>query len=116
VVFHQAAKLPAIAVLFENDQHHPVFVTSTDRLGTTGTFEAGDSVVFSASFENAFAPGRLYASPWVTRSGQDILDRRPRMTSVVVTGTQSTGGMVDLPHDVALDRADEAAAVEPSGA
>ena len=116
VVFHRDVKLPALAVLFENDRHHPVFVTSTDRMGTTGHFEAGESAVFSTTFENAFAPGRVYASPWVARSGQDLLDRRPRMTSVVVTGTQHTGGMVDLPHDVALSRADEPAAAEPSPA
>jgi ABC-type polysaccharide/polyol phosphate transport system ATPase subunit len=106
VAFHAEVVNPALAVLLENEAHLPLFATSTDTLEFgTGRYGPGDEVVVSVSFENAFAPGRLFASPWVTpgTSGEDLLDRRPQMTSVVVTGTKFTGGLVNLDHDVALE-------------
>jgi ABC-type polysaccharide/polyol phosphate transport system ATPase subunit len=105
--FREPMQHPAVAVLFENDRHHPLFAASTDTFnhGDTGLFEAGDSAIFSVAFENSIAPGRIYASPWVIhRRGTALADRRPRMLSAIVTGTQSSGGLVDLPHDVTLDR------------
>jgi hypothetical protein len=109
VVFHQPAEHPAFAVLFESDARHPLFATSTDWASTqTGHFKPGDEALFAVSFENLFAPGRMFASPWVVRrESKDVFDRRPRMTSAVVTGTRASGGIVDLPHDVALERAGE---------
>jgi ABC-type polysaccharide/polyol phosphate transport system ATPase subunit len=109
VVFHKPSRHPAMAVVFENDRHHPLFATSTDWVDQeTGEFEPGDEAEFAIDFENVFAPGRIYASPWVVRRGsQDLLDRRPRMTSVVVTGTRVSGGLVDIPHDLSLKRAGE---------
>jgi len=50
----------------------------------------------------------MFASPWVVRRGsKDLIDRRPRMVSIVVTGSHMSGGLVDLPHDVSLERAGE---------
>jgi ATP:corrinoid adenosyltransferase len=43
----------------------------------------------------------------VRRDSQNLVDRRPHMTSVVVTGTRKSGGLVDLEHDVSLERAGE---------
>jgi ABC-type polysaccharide/polyol phosphate transport system ATPase subunit len=109
VVFHARAENPAFAVLFETDSGQPLFATSTDWVGDeTGVYEPGAEAVFSVSFENDFAPGRLFASPWVVRRGSsDLMDRRPRMTSIVVTGAMVSGGLVDLPHEVSLERAGE---------
>jgi hypothetical protein len=39
----------------------------------------------------------------VYRGGGNLMDRRPRMTSVVVTGTKTSGALVDLPHEIALE-------------
>ena len=106
VRFNEAAVYPAFAVVIENDAHHPLWATSTDSVQYgTGRYAAGDEVTFSVSFENWFTPGRLFASPWVTKGGNDLLDRRPQFTSVVVTGTRRTGGMVDLPHDITIETA-----------
>jgi ABC-type polysaccharide/polyol phosphate transport system ATPase subunit len=106
VVFRREVLNPAFAVLLENEGHVPLFATSTDSVDySTGRYAPGDEVVFSVKFENAFTPGRVHASPWVT-SGEprnDLLDRRPQLVSVVVTGTRNTGALVDLPHDVAVE-------------
>jgi hypothetical protein len=99
-------------VVFENEQHQPLVATSTDSsTPLTGHFAAGDEVLFSVSMDMAFAPGRVYASPWVT-DGKRVLDRRPQMTTALVVGPHQTGGLVDLPHDVRL----EAPSGAPAGA
>jgi ABC-type polysaccharide/polyol phosphate transport system ATPase subunit len=118
VVFEQAVENPAFAMLLENEAGQPLFATSTDWASQqTGTYAAGDEAVFSVTFENAFAPGRMFASPWVVRrQSQNLIDRRPRMTSVVVTGTHVSGGVVDLPHDVSLERAGETLTARASSA
>jgi ABC-type polysaccharide/polyol phosphate transport system ATPase subunit len=94
---------PAIATVFENEQHQPLMATSTEWTESeTGQFAAGDEAVFSVHHDMAFAPGRVYASPWVVH-GSRVMDRRPEMTSVVVAGAHVSGGLVDLPHDVRLE-------------
>ncbi|HEX8646173.1 MAG TPA: ABC transporter ATP-binding protein [Thermoleophilaceae bacterium] len=105
VEFHVDAEFPTFAVVLENEQRHPLFATSTENIHRR--FKKGDEAVFSVVFENWFTPGRLYASPWVVRGASDLYDRRPRMASLVVTGTRNTGGVVDLPHDVELESAGE---------
>jgi ABC-type polysaccharide/polyol phosphate transport system ATPase subunit len=102
VRFMSEATHPAIAVVFENEQHQPLLATSTDwAQEQTGVFKPGDEADFSTHFDMVFAPGRIFASPWVAhRGGARIMDRRPQMATALVTGTHRSGGLVDLPHDV----------------
>jgi ABC-type polysaccharide/polyol phosphate transport system ATPase subunit len=118
VKFNREVHDPAIAVLFEDDQHHPLFATSTDWLHDhVPTFAAGEEIVFSVKFDNPFAPGRLFASPWVAYSDRsNLMDRRPRLTSVMVTGIHAAGGLVDLPHDVELVQAGATVSVRAASA
>jgi ABC-type polysaccharide/polyol phosphate transport system ATPase subunit len=101
VRFNVDADHPTFAVVLENESRHPLFATSTE--GIHRGFRKGEEAVFSVSMENWFTPGRLYASPWVVRGESDLFDRRVRLTSVVVTGSRNTGGVVDLPHDVGVE-------------
>jgi hypothetical protein len=104
IVFEERVENPAAAIVFENEHHHPLFATSSLVHGQqTGVWERGDEAVLSVSFDNVFAPGRVFASPWVTRAGGELIDRRPRMTSIVVTASHAAGGFVDLPHEVSLE-------------
>jgi hypothetical protein len=105
VRFARAVEDPRIAVVFENEQGLPMLATSTEWAeGHTGSFAGGDEAVFSVSLDMAFAPGRIYASPWVDEGAQGrLMDRRPRMSTALVTGPYETGGLVDLPHDVRLE-------------
>ena len=104
VRFNESAENPAIAVVFENEQRQPLLATSTDWAGeNTGRFSPGDEAEFSVRLEMAFAPGRIFASPWVAqRGGKRIMDRRPQLATAIVTGTRVSGGLVDLPHEVRL--------------
>jgi hypothetical protein len=118
VAFRGAAENPAFAAVFENHAGYPLFATSTDwAKRDTGTYAPGDEALFSVSLENAFAPGRLFGSPWVMRrEDRDLMDRRPRIASAVVTGTHVSGGLVDLPHDISLERAGETMIARASSA
>jgi ABC-type polysaccharide/polyol phosphate transport system ATPase subunit len=106
VVFNEHTRHPAFAVVFENDARTPLFATSTDSVEhLTGEYAPGDEAIFSVSFDNYFAPGRMFASPWVIQRDADLMDRRPRFTSAVITGTHTSGGLVDLAHDISLEAA-----------
>jgi ABC-type polysaccharide/polyol phosphate transport system ATPase subunit len=103
---NEAVRDPILAFLIENDRHHPLFAISNEDGGTpTGSHEAGDEAVFSVSFENVFAPGRVYVTPWVLHgSGAAIMDRRERFATAVVTAAHVSGGVVDLPVTMRYER------------
>ncbi len=103
--FDSAIDDPVLAVTVWDDADHILFATSSTWHGSqVGRVEAGGCVTFSASFDNVFSPGRYYLTPSIARpgGGADFLDRRDRMTSVIVTGLRAGGGMVDIPHDVSI--------------
>ena len=106
---------PQASVYINNDEHKTVVVAST-VLGQerSGRFRAGDQALFSFSFDNVLAPGRY--GPVFTLShrgtGLDVMDRFESGFSFVVTGSQPLGGIVDLPVDVGVERADTRARQE----
>jgi ABC-type polysaccharide/polyol phosphate transport system ATPase subunit len=106
VQFSAPLEEPAIAILIENDRHDPLWaVSSEDGQAPTGRHEPGDEALFSVSFENVLAPGRIYLSPWmVHEGGAPIVDRRPRAASAIVTAVHRSGGLVDLPHTMRYER------------
>jgi ABC-type polysaccharide/polyol phosphate transport system ATPase subunit len=106
VRYTTALDRPAIALLIENDRHDPLWaVSSEDGDAPTGSHAPGDQALFTVSFENVFAPGRIYVSPWmVHEGGAPIIDRRPRITSAVVTAVHRSGGLVDLPREMSYER------------
>jgi ABC-type polysaccharide/polyol phosphate transport system ATPase subunit len=99
---------PAASVFVLNEEHKAVTVANTEaQLERTGLFQAGEEAVFSFSFDNVLAPGRY--SPLVSLAhrgvGLDTIDRFESGFSFVVTAKRPTGGMVDLPVEVAVERA-----------
>jgi ABC-type multidrug transport system ATPase subunit len=117
VRFNEAVDNPGIATVFENEQHQPLMATSTQWTEERpGKFERGDEAVFSVHMDMAFAPGRVYASPWVAKGPHRVLDRRPRLASAVVVGAHVSGGLVDLPHDVRLESGDRVLQGQGGGA
>jgi ABC-type polysaccharide/polyol phosphate transport system ATPase subunit len=105
VRFEREVVNPAFAVAFVNANHQNVFVASSaTREERSGRFEPGELVDFAVSFENALAPGRYAVSTLVSGEAQTILDRWEGVFSFVVTGAGAAGGLVDLAHDVAVER------------
>ena len=97
--YHETIEHPNPALLLENELHQPLFATSgSDTDIESGTAEAGMEALFSIEFENHFAAGRIYATPWLAARRVGLLDRRPRAASAVVTSSRRTGGIVEIPH------------------
>jgi ABC-type polysaccharide/polyol phosphate transport system ATPase subunit len=113
VRFNRLFEKPNLAVLIENEDHVPLFATSSyDCDVETFEHQAGEEWMFSVSFNLLFRPGRIFATPWLVPWGSnDVIDRRPRMCSAVITAVHDSGALVNLPHsaDYAPVQADTAA-------
>ena len=107
VHFERELRDPDFSVAFVNAERQNVFVanSATER-DTSGTFAAGEEVVFRVAFENALAPGRYALSTLITRrgGGEAPVDRLENIATIVVTGARPGGGLVDLAHDLTIDR------------
>jgi ABC-type polysaccharide/polyol phosphate transport system ATPase subunit len=99
---------PVASLYVLNEDHIAMIVATTSRENErSGNFAAGEEALFSFSFENVLAPGRY--NPLFTLahrgSGLDLMDRFEGAFSFVVTGPEATGGLVDIPVDVSVERA-----------
>jgi ABC-2 type transport system ATP-binding protein len=98
---------PNFNIVWVNDRDQNVFAISTAANSAgTGRFAAREVVTVTASFIASLAPGRYHPTMVVSRagSGQDIVERWARMFSVLVASPTAGGGIVDLPHDFAIER------------
>jgi ABC-type polysaccharide/polyol phosphate transport system ATPase subunit len=98
---------PAASLYVLNDEHKAVIVATTaSEHEQSGTFRAGEEVVFSFTLDNVLAPGRY--SPMFTLShrgyGLDVIDRFEGGFSFLVTGPEALGGIVDVPVAVDVSR------------
>jgi ABC-type polysaccharide/polyol phosphate transport system ATPase subunit len=109
--FNSALDDPICAFLLEDERQHPLFAISNEDMGTsTGSHVAGEDAIFAVTFRNVFAPGRVYATPWMLHAGgAPIVDRRPRLTNAIVTALHRSGGLVDLPASATYERVGERA-------
>jgi ABC-type polysaccharide/polyol phosphate transport system ATPase subunit len=107
VRFHTAVSDPEFRVAWVNEHGQNHFVVSTVTDGdATGQFEPGDEAELSVEFENSLGPGRYFLSMVVARpgGGQEHLDRWEHIFSAVVVAPRGAGGLVDLPHRLAIQR------------
>ena len=117
VRFAAPAEDPVIAAVVENAERRPLFAASSEWEGPpSGSFAAGEEALFKVSFENWLTPDRYFGSVSVRRpgGGADVMDHQTRIASVIVTGLRQTGALVDLPHDVSMQRAGGAAPAMPA--
>ena len=98
---------PNINIVWVNEDDQNVFAISTaGKSADTGRFAAGEVVTVTASFLASLAPGRYHPTMVVSRagSGHDIVERWTRMFSVLVASASAGGGIVDLPHELVIER------------
>jgi hypothetical protein len=110
---------PVLGFVLMDDHHRRVFATTTTwQQKETGTYEVGDRVELSVGFENWFAGGKYFASPFVAHQGLGLetMDERHDFVAVANIGSQEGGGVVDLPHDVEIRRLDRAPSPTAPGA
>jgi ABC-type polysaccharide/polyol phosphate transport system ATPase subunit len=107
VRFEVEVEHPVASLYVLGEDHVAILVATTAREHErSGHFAAGEEALFSFSFQNVLAPGRY--SPLFTLAhrgtGLDLMDRFEGSFSFVVTGPEATGGLVDLPVEVGIDR------------
>jgi hypothetical protein len=108
VHFHADLDDPIFAFNLINEPRHTVFATTSEWSdGPSGHFGAGETVTVRVAFDNWLAPMRYTLTPSVARAGMgaDALDLREDLASVVVHGARVTGGIADVPHEFAIERA-----------
>jgi ABC-type polysaccharide/polyol phosphate transport system ATPase subunit len=106
---------PAAGLYVLNEDHVAILVASSAvEHERSGRFRAGESALFSFSFDNVLAPRRY--NPLFTLAhrgtGLDLMDRFEGAFSFVVTGPEAMGGIVDLPVAVSVSRSTTGAAQE----
>jgi ABC-2 type transport system ATP-binding protein len=107
VSFNENLDDPIFGITLRNENGHTVFATSTDLdHGPTGRYRAASSTVVRMRFENWLTAGRYNLTPSVARSGRgdDTIDLREDLASLIVHGGPITEGLTQLPHGFELER------------
>ncbi|HUB35884.1 MAG TPA: ABC transporter ATP-binding protein [Solirubrobacteraceae bacterium] len=115
VTFDTSLEDPAFSVEIEDEWGTKIFTATTAvENERSGSFAAGEEVVFCVDFENHLAPGKYYPTVNVARrgGGLDVIHRVRRMSTITVFGSTAQGGVVDLPYVASVER--EARAIELS--
>jgi ABC-type polysaccharide/polyol phosphate transport system ATPase subunit len=113
-------------VQFRSDVEDPLFgfsvtderqrvvlsINSGDAQPRSGRFAAGERVKVEVGFDCVLATGRYFISPEVRHRGKDqaLIDHRDNAATFAVSGGKPVAGVVDLPLDVQILRAEQRAA------
>lgn len=102
VLFHETVKDPLFGLSVLTDQGETVFEPNNLELPPFGEFRAGETREVRISLRSYLAPGRYHITPAVCRdeSGLQWFDRRPRMYTILVTGTVRTLGTMHPPFEL----------------
>ncbi len=101
---------PTFSLTVENPDGAVVVTAEDGTLNPRGKFDAGEEVVVRVRFLNVLAPDRYLVTPAVADGGGlRWIDRPTRIQTVTVTGTRATAGIVELPYEVDVERAGDAA-------
>jgi ABC-type polysaccharide/polyol phosphate transport system ATPase subunit len=98
---------PVFAATLRTELGHTIIVARSDQHGgTSGSFKAGETVIARFAIPNWLTPSRYLLTPSVARegTGENALALVEDMASVVVHGNAS-GGILELPVDVRIERA-----------
>jgi hypothetical protein len=107
VRFVEPMEEPIFGVTFKDEDGRPVFATNTqiDHI-ETGSFQAGEETVYSVRFAAHFADGEFSASAAVAhQDAARMADWREDFVLLHVQAARHTGGVVDLPHETAVEPA-----------
>jgi ABC-type polysaccharide/polyol phosphate transport system ATPase subunit len=107
VCFNETVADPIFGITLRNDAGHTVFATTTalDH-GPTGTFRAGESTVVRMRFENWLTASRYSLTPSVAANGRgdNAIDLREDLATLLVHGGHYTGGVASFPHGFEVRR------------
>ncbi|HEV3001479.1 MAG TPA: ABC transporter ATP-binding protein [Solirubrobacteraceae bacterium] len=95
---------PVVSMEMRDDQDTKVFGCSSERLEPLGSFSAGDELLFMASFDAVFAPGRYFLTPAIAHGDHRLIQRRDTFTSVVIAGDREGDWLAHLPVEIGVER------------
>ena len=106
VKFLEPAEELMFAATLTNEVRHTTFVPSSGREPIHGPFRRDERIVVRLSFENWLAPGRYTLTPTVATvdPGHRVLDHRPDVAALVIESPFETGGAVDIPTELDIER------------
>jgi ABC-type polysaccharide/polyol phosphate transport system ATPase subunit len=108
VAFSRDVEDPDFTLTFRNEARHTIFVASTQiREEPTGRFSAGQRATVRFAFENRLGPSRYTITPAV---GERDLSHEAHayaedLAAVIVQAPHYTGGVIDMPFAVEVERA-----------
>lgn len=104
--FLEDAEDLVFAVSLRNEVRHITFVPTSGWQPISGPFTEGERIVVRLTFENWLAPGRYTLTPTVATFDPDyrVLDQRQDVASLLVESPLRTGGTVDIPTELDIER------------
>jgi ABC-type polysaccharide/polyol phosphate transport system ATPase subunit len=114
VRFNEEVENPLFGIdVLNGHGDHLLAAANTPSDPRSGTFGAGEEIVFRIRFENLLAPDRYHVTPTAMSHAGAWLDRREGMLAVVVTGTRESDALLKVPYELSIERgAARAAAAE----
>jgi ABC-type polysaccharide/polyol phosphate transport system ATPase subunit len=106
ISFNERLVDPIFGVTIRNEAGTTVFATTTALSGIqTGTFGPDETKVVRMRFENWLTASRYNLTPSVASAGtgQDTIDVREDLATLLVHGWHFTGGITNLPHGFEVD-------------
>jgi ABC-type polysaccharide/polyol phosphate transport system ATPase subunit len=107
VRFGEDLRDPVFAATLRTELGHTIVVARTDQHGgSSGSFKAGETVIARFAIPNWLTPSRYLLTPSIARegTGENALALVEDMASVVVHGSSVSGGILELPVDVRIER------------
>jgi ABC-type polysaccharide/polyol phosphate transport system ATPase subunit len=106
VEFLEDVGFPVFTVMFRNEVRHMIFMATSIPHPPPGEFKAGERATVRFSFQNHLGPSHYLLTPAVGRwtDGYQQLDQREDVASLIVEAAHETGGVVDLPTEMAVVR------------
>jgi ABC-type multidrug transport system ATPase subunit len=107
LAFSQAVDHPDFTLTFRNEARHTVLVATTQTLGVpSGRFEPGEQITLRCRVANRFAPGRYTITAMVGDNirGYGAYGYAEDIAAVIVQALFHTGGLVDMPFDLSVER------------
>jgi ABC-type polysaccharide/polyol phosphate transport system ATPase subunit len=106
VRFSEDVQDPLFGLILRNGLDQMILARNTERLPPSGLFRAGEEVDVRFRFSNYLAPDRYQVTAAVARAGSGLawIDSREGFMSIVVTTTEPTGALVDLPCEIDIVR------------
>jgi hypothetical protein len=106
IAFRRSMESPVFGVIIKNERDDHVFVTNTMFDGIeTGDYSPGDELAYRITFDVHLSDGRYSVSPAIAyQDAQRFADWREDFLGVRIHAARYTSGIVDVPHDVTIER------------